>query len=198
MPKVTEEHRAAMRRRIQDAALACIARSGFAGASMSDIVKEAGLSAGAVYVYYSGKGELAVDAGRRVMEGRLRELVEMSEAADPEPPAVVIPRLVARILGEDETAGLALQVWGEAAYDPEFAGLAREIFAEISARFEDYLRAWFARGAGLGEEAAAARAVVLAPAVMALMQGCLVQTTILGGTAAARCRASIAALLDGL
>src|SRR5699024_3598536 len=74
VPKVTEEHKQSMRRRIQDAALSCFARKGFSGASMADIVKEAGLSAGAVYVYYASKSELMVDGGRRVMEARLAVL----------------------------------------------------------------------------------------------------------------------------
>ncbi|WP_420896890.1 TetR/AcrR family transcriptional regulator [Brevibacterium aurantiacum] len=51
-----------MRTRIQDAALTCFSRKGFAGASMADIIREADLSAGAVYVYYSSKAELTLDA----------------------------------------------------------------------------------------------------------------------------------------
>lgn len=71
MPRVTEEHREHMRRRIQGAALSCIGRKGFSAVSMADIIAESELSAGAVYVYYKGKDELFLDASRSVMRDRL-------------------------------------------------------------------------------------------------------------------------------
>lgn len=198
MPKVTEEHKAEMRRRIQDAALVCIMRNGFAGASMADIVKEARLSAGAVYVYYRSKSELAIDVGRRIMEERLNVLTVMSRSEHPQSPAAVVPVLVDKIFSEETTAGLAVQVWGEAVHDAEFAQMANGIFDEITGRIEEYLRSWFERGAHLGEKEAAQRAAVLSPALMALMQGCLVQYSILGKRAAQQCRDAIEELLTDI
>jgi AcrR family transcriptional regulator len=58
MPKVTDEHTEARRRQILAAALACFAREGFHRATMQDIFREAELSPGAVYSYFSGKDEL--------------------------------------------------------------------------------------------------------------------------------------------
>ena len=48
MPKVSEEHLDARRRQIVDAAIVCFVRKGFHRATMQDICREAGLSAGAV------------------------------------------------------------------------------------------------------------------------------------------------------
>src|SRR5262249_43088830 len=58
MPKVTEEHLQARRRQILSAALRCFARQGFHRTTMQDIFREAYLSPGAVYTYFSGKDEL--------------------------------------------------------------------------------------------------------------------------------------------
>src|SRR5215470_16272402 len=58
MPKVTQEHVDARRRQILSAALRCFARQGFHRTTMQDIFREAELSPGAVYSYFTGKDEL--------------------------------------------------------------------------------------------------------------------------------------------
>lgn len=195
MPKVTDEHREAMRTRIQDAALACFTRKGFTGASMADIIKEADLSAGAVYVYYSSKAELTLDAGRRIMEQRAAELKDFEEAAEVPPPHEVFTRLLDSILADNPFAPLLLQVWGEASHAPDFAMIAAEIYGDLTGRFEAYLRVYFRRGAGLEDDAAQAKAHQIAPAILAMMQGSIVQTVIFGDESRARVTRSIEALL---
>lgn len=195
MPKVTDEHRRIMRRRIQDAALACFARKGFAGASMADIVKEADLSAGAVYVYYSSKSELTVDVGRRIMEQRISALEDFGSAEEVPPPGVVFPKLLASLLDDNPFAPLVLQVWGEAAHAKDFAAIAATIFDSLIGHFEDYLFAYFHRSQGKVEHAARARAAQIAPAILAMMQGSIVQTSIFGEGSQQRVADAIAALL---
>src|SRR5262245_4245954 len=58
MPKVTQEHVDARRRQILSAALRAFARDGFHRTTMQDIFREAELSPGAVYSYFTGKDEL--------------------------------------------------------------------------------------------------------------------------------------------
>jgi AcrR family transcriptional regulator len=58
VPKVSDAHLAARRRQILDAAAACFARDGFHRASMQDIVRESGISAGLVYRYFAGKDDV--------------------------------------------------------------------------------------------------------------------------------------------
>jgi AcrR family transcriptional regulator len=58
MPKVSQEHLDARRSQIVDAAIACFARDGFHRATMQDICREARLSPGAVYRYFSSKDEI--------------------------------------------------------------------------------------------------------------------------------------------
>jgi AcrR family transcriptional regulator len=58
MPKVSQEHLDARRSQIVDAAIVCFARDGFHRATMQDICREARLSPGAVYRYFSSKDEI--------------------------------------------------------------------------------------------------------------------------------------------
>ena len=73
MPKVSEAHLAARRQQILDAALACFDRDGFHGASMQDIFEESGMSAGAVYRYFSSKEDIveAIAESRHAKEAEL-------------------------------------------------------------------------------------------------------------------------------
>ncbi|WP_193095431.1 TetR/AcrR family transcriptional regulator [Brevibacterium sp. FME17] len=187
-----------MRTRIQDAALTCFFRKGFAGASMADIIKEADLSAGAVYVYYSSKAELTLDAGRRIMEQRAAELQDFGSAGEVPPPQQVFPQLLNTILHDAPFAPLLLQVWGEAAHSPDFAKIAAEIYNDLIERFAAYLSVYYQRGAGLAEGEAEAKAHQIAPAILAVMQGAIVQTTILGNESRGRITSAIEALLTEL
>ena len=69
MPKVTEAHRESRREQILIAAWKCFSRKGFHSTSMADVIKEAGLSAGAVYLYFRSKDEIIVAVGTQVFAG---------------------------------------------------------------------------------------------------------------------------------
>lgn len=64
MPKVTDAYLEARREEILDAAIACFTRKGFHRTTMDDICRQAGLSPGAVYRYFSSKNEI-IDAAVR-------------------------------------------------------------------------------------------------------------------------------------
>lgn len=195
MPKVTDEHRQAMRLRIQDAAIACFVRRGFSRASMADIIAEADLSAGAVYVYYSSKAQLTIDVGRRIMEQRVSELDDFSSATEVSPPHEVLPKFFESFLGDHPSAALVPQVWGEAAHDREFATIAATIFDALNSRIAGYLSAYFHRSQGADMDTARVRAEQMAPAVLAMMQGAIIQASILGNASRSRVAEAIEALL---
>src|ERR687892_1283375 len=69
MPKVTEEHLAARRRQILDAALVCFSRRGFHQTSMQAIFEESGLSPGAVYRYFKSKEEIVEAIATETLSG---------------------------------------------------------------------------------------------------------------------------------
>lgn len=58
MVRVTPEHVDARKRAILEAACAVFARKGSAAATMQEIARAAGLSAGAIYLYYPSKADL--------------------------------------------------------------------------------------------------------------------------------------------
>lgn len=186
VPKVSDEHRERMRQRIQDAALACVGRTGFAAVSMADIIAEAGLSAGAVYLYYRSKEQLISDIARRVLDPRLAEL-ERVEHADPlSPPDEVIPGLMKSLSATEFFPRLAVQVWGDVVHhDRELAAFARTIVDRVTRQVAAYLAAWLTSSRGLDADDAAARGARLAPAVVGLIQGYAIQSALLGEEAGA-------------
>lgn len=58
MPRVSEDHKEAVRRRILDAALVCLERNGFQDITTRELLAEAGLSTGTFYNYFSSKEDL--------------------------------------------------------------------------------------------------------------------------------------------
>lgn len=62
MPRVTAAHEQEVRERIVSAALRVFGERGLHGATMQDVVRESGLSVGAIYTYFRGKDELFMAA----------------------------------------------------------------------------------------------------------------------------------------
>jgi AcrR family transcriptional regulator len=58
MPRVTAAHEQEVRERIVGAALRVFGERGFHGATIADVVRESGLSVGAIYTYFKGKDDL--------------------------------------------------------------------------------------------------------------------------------------------
>jgi len=58
MPKVSAEHKDAVRRRILDAALECLERNGYQDVTTRELLSEAGLSTGTFYNYFPSKEDL--------------------------------------------------------------------------------------------------------------------------------------------
>jgi AcrR family transcriptional regulator len=58
MPRVTHEHEQQVRQRILAAALRVFGVHGFHRSTMQDVVRESGLSVGAIYTYFKSKDEL--------------------------------------------------------------------------------------------------------------------------------------------
>jgi AcrR family transcriptional regulator len=58
MPKISPAQEQQRRHQILDAAMACFARQGYHATSMDDVVRESGLSVGAIYTYFPSKEDL--------------------------------------------------------------------------------------------------------------------------------------------
>ena len=65
MPKLSDIQQEERRARILDAAERCFARTGFHRTTMQDICKDAGISPGALYIWFSSKEALIAGISAR-------------------------------------------------------------------------------------------------------------------------------------
>ncbi len=82
MPKLTESQQEMRRTRILDAAEICFARTGFHRTTMQDICREAGVSAGAVYIYFDSKEALIEGISTRSREEVLEAFEKLRQPQD--------------------------------------------------------------------------------------------------------------------
>ena len=82
MPKLKPDTQRQRRAAILDAAERCFARSGFHRTTMQDICKEAGISPGALYVYFASKEDLIAGITERDRAKLAEELAGLADADD--------------------------------------------------------------------------------------------------------------------
>ncbi|MEU2669255.1 TetR/AcrR family transcriptional regulator [Streptomyces sp. NPDC007164] len=183
MARVSQEHLDARRRQIIDGAARCFARDGFHGASMQGVLKEVGLSAGAVYRYFSGKEDLIAAIADEAFTSIRRAFWEAADATPPPAPDVLLGRVLrglfsGEVCGLDgrQFASLIVQVWSES--------LRNE---QLAATFEDGYGAMRVVWTGVVEgyrEAGILRADVpadhVARTMMAATQGFFAQMALFG------------------
>ena len=130
MPKVTEAHLEARRQQILDAAEACFFRQGFHQTSIQDICREAALSPGAVYRYFSSKEDIIVascQACQQANEDFIQSLTSNGDSA-----IGVLDRLVDEGFGFMADPGalghmrMNIQLWAEAQRSPRIMDAYRE------------------------------------------------------------------------
>lgn len=127
MPKITAEKRQARKCQILDAATRCFARYGFHRTSMEDIVRESGLSPGAIYCYFRGKHEIveAISAQRHASDSGLlanfASSPSLREALNRLGQALVAMLRDAR---EKERRKVSIQFWAESLFDERIRKIA--------------------------------------------------------------------------
>ncbi|WP_030676642.1 TetR/AcrR family transcriptional regulator [Streptomyces sp. NRRL B-1347] len=142
MARVSQEHLDARRRQILDGAALCFARNGFHATSMQDVLKEVGLSAGAVYRYFSGKEELIKAIVSEVLD-EIRGIFEAAARQVPPPaPDVLVGRALGQVLdlkpglregGESYFPRLLVQVWTETLRNAELREVMQGGYAAVRA-----------------------------------------------------------------
>src|SRR5919106_1387481 len=109
MPKVTDAHRAARRDEILDAAQRVFARKGYRGSSITAIIDESGLSAGAIYSYFESKHELFHAVVERTLA--MRTLQIATDAGEqPRSPGELIRSVLVSMQGQPILT-MAPQIW---------------------------------------------------------------------------------------
>lgn len=174
MPKVSDAHRERRRDQILDGAVACFLRRGVRATTMAEIIAESGLSAGAIYGYFESKQELALAVMHREAAGRAAEIDATAEGR------AISPGRMVRILADtfvrhSPNPALVVQMWGEAASDPEFQAITATAFAEIGKIFGAHLVRWAEEVRDFPAEEAARWSVSMRPVLLALVQGLILQ-----------------------
>lgn len=82
MPKVSPEHKAGVRERLLDAAYACLLETGLEGLTTRAVLDRAGMSAGTLYHYFSGKDDLVMALAERIAAVEFGDLGESAGDVD--------------------------------------------------------------------------------------------------------------------
>ncbi|MFI6033658.1 TetR/AcrR family transcriptional regulator [Streptomyces sp. NPDC051315] len=201
MARVSQAHLDARRRQILDAAALCFARNGFHATSMQDVLKEADLSAGAVYRYFSGKEELITAIVSEVL-GEVRAAFEAAARQSPPPsPDVLVPSVLGRTLGLRESLTLdgvpafprlVVQVWSEIPRNEELAAVLREGYGSVRAAWGRIVEAY--------QEAGTMRSDIppdhVARTMIAAVLGFIAQQSLFGPTPVEILRDGLRALMS--
>jgi AcrR family transcriptional regulator len=83
MPKISPAHEQQRRDQILAAAMACFARQGYHATSMDDVVRESGLSVGAIYTYFPSKEDLFLALAESRSEQTLAYLNDLFRSPGP-------------------------------------------------------------------------------------------------------------------
>jgi AcrR family transcriptional regulator len=123
MPRVSQEHEQEVRDRIVRAALQVFGERGFHRATMQDIVRESGLSVGAIYTYFKSKSDLILAGCDLITDQELAQLGARlaSVTGYRDRIAAAIGYWFDNLAVEQTDRGsgfLILQAWAEAETDP--------------------------------------------------------------------------------
>ncbi len=179
MPKVSAQYRDERRAHILAAARRCFIRDGFHQTSMQDLVREAGMSSGAVYRYFASKDAMII----AIAEENLDQIVAIvresfAHGADPGEALAAALEFASSRHADDGFAAIALVVWSEALRNPALAQRLRESFDEAGAGLAETAPTSSPRGKELAPD-------VLAKTLLCVLPGYLLQLAISGADAVA-------------
>jgi len=129
MPKVTRQHQEARKNQIIDAAIECFSKKGFHQSSMQDIVRESGLSPGAIYLYFKSKEEIIKTTAD---ERHKNEKDTITEAFGSSNPDIALSQLVEIFFNSllnpnvRKQRNIGIQLWGEALSNPHIYSIVHQ------------------------------------------------------------------------
>jgi TetR/AcrR family transcriptional regulator, transcriptional repressor of aconitase len=179
MPKISPQYRDERRAHILAAARRCFVRDGFHETSMQDLVREAGMSSGAVYRYFPSKDAMIL----AIAEDNLDKVVATVRESVGHGGDVGIGEALASTLeyvtarhAEDGFGAIALLVWAEALRNPTLAIRLRQAIDAGAAALAAPARARPVTGVQLAPD-------VLANTLLCVLPGYIFQLAIRGADA---------------
>jgi AcrR family transcriptional regulator len=166
MPKLKPATQAARREHILDAAEKCFAEAGFHRTTMQDICAAAGVSAGALYLYFASKEDLIAGIVERDRAKLANELSHLSAAPDL---MAALAKLADHYSHEEPHYKRVLnaEIGAEATRNPA----VERIFRSVDAYALDSLEALFARAAASGKIAPSCTPRTIAEALAIMGDG---------------------------
>ncbi|MEV5846684.1 TetR/AcrR family transcriptional regulator [Streptomyces sp. NPDC051985] len=196
MPKVTQQHMDARRKQILDAARRCFLRDGFHSTSMQDLFAEAQLSAGAVYRYFTSKDEMIL----AIAEDNMRDVLDITLAVAENQQGRSMGEVMAELLDvirvksvEEDVAGLAVLVWGEAMRNRSLAQGMDHFMGRIRANLITLVREHQENG-GLPVDVSAE---AIASTMLSILPGYILQVALLDPAVVAEVPDAVRALWPG-
>lgn len=137
----SDPERAQVRRKqVLDAAASCFGRSGFHGASMAEISKAAGMSAGHIYNYFDSKDAIIAAFVEQNVERVSALMRDLEQRTDPLQAMVDDVAKSVREHFDPNTWPLALEVSAEAARNPKIAAVVHDADRRSRAQFRAILK----------------------------------------------------------
>jgi AcrR family transcriptional regulator len=199
LPKISEEQRQARRDQILAATWRCFFRRGIHGTSMEEIIHEAQLSAGAVYLYYKSKDELilaAISTYMATLRGLLIPILAKEEASAPLEFVYEITSTIEKHTkrSEIDLNIVILMCWSEAQSNQRVKALISGFQANYRSALIRVVQQWQKRGLlksqGKPDE--------LAKALLSFFLGFIVQSALLGEIDARTIARGLEGLLMGI
>lgn len=193
MPRVSLAHEQAVRQRIIEAAIKVLAEVGMQRATIQDVVRESGLSVGAVYTHFKNKQELflvaclcEVDHEKTELQRRMAELGSVSDRL-----LAVIDFAVENSVA-DAGDNMRAHAWMVADDSLDLRQMLRDRRTEMTAFAKLVLQEAVVRG----ELPAWIDADAIASAFVTLLDGFMIRTTEAGGITVEEARREAYALLE--
>ena len=145
MPKVTEEHRLARRAQIVAAARTCVIEEGFHKTTMADVIRESGLSAGAVYGYFKSKEEIVGAIAEDALSTIDVVFEQLLASGPPLTPLAALEATIEHVVKVAEAPGgdvtrVAVQAWAEALRNDEIREVAKGKYCQLREHFLEVAR----------------------------------------------------------
>lgn len=114
----TTRQTAAAREAILEAAADLVRTHGVVGMSIADLIARSGTSAGAIYHHFSSKQAVVLEVTRRAIAGPMASVMSTPNSAGLSP-AHLLEAAITRVVHDEPTAELLVQVWAGASSDPD-------------------------------------------------------------------------------
>ncbi|MFL5642427.1 MAG: TetR/AcrR family transcriptional regulator [Chloroflexota bacterium] len=175
MPRVSAAHEQEVRDRILAAATRVFADKGYHSSTIADVVRESGLSVGAIYTYFSGKDELIRLTCDQIAARGLDELAaRLAPATTTAERLAIAIRLYVETIDEYDGAPgqiSLVQAWAEADREPG----VREMLAARRERLAGAGQLLLRQGVINGELPPSLDVDAVTRAILALLDGLMLQ-----------------------